>query len=95
MTPPIDPAETERRTRSLRTLAERDSELGRRVEARVTATYGASTSMEDYRFADSFLRDEQATQKMDWVHQSNLRPVRFIFRHLPKPIRYLIKRVVK
>lgn len=91
----VDPSELERRTRALDTLIARDAEIGRLAEARVATQYGTAGSMDDYRFADSFLRDEQATQKMDWVHQGNLRPVRFVYRHLPKPVRYLIKRVVK
>jgi hypothetical protein len=95
MTESVDPTELERRDRALRALVERDAEIGRRAEARVTARYGVSGSMDEYRFADSFIRDEQATQKLDWVHQGNLRPVRFVYRHLPKPIRFLIKRAVK
>lgn len=91
----VDPLELERRARALDALIARDAEIGGRAEKRVATKYGTAGSMDDYRFADSFLRDEQATQKMDWVHQSNLRPVRFVFRHLPKPVRYLIKRVVK
>jgi hypothetical protein len=91
----VDPSELERRTRALDELVARDAEIGRRAEARVAAKYGTSGSMDEYRFADSFLRDEQATQKMDWVHQGNLRPVRFVYRHLPKPVRYLVKKVVK
>jgi len=91
----LDRSELERRERALAELAARDEEIGRRVEARVADRYGTAGSMDEYRFADSFLRDEQATQKLDWVHRGNLRPVRFVYRHLPKPARYLIKRVVK
>lgn len=91
----VDPNELERRRRALDDLVARDAEIGRRAEARVAAKYGTEGSMDEYRFADSFLRDDQATQKLDWVHQGNLRPVRFVYRHLPKPVRYLIKQVVK
>lgn len=90
-----DHSELDRRERALADLVARDAEIGRRVEARVAARYGTAGSMDEYRFADSFLRDEQATQKLDWVHRDNLRPIRFVYRHLPKPARYLIKRVVK
>jgi hypothetical protein len=50
--------------------------------------------VEHYRFDDSFDRDEQATHKIDWVHQDNLRAVRFLYRHLPRPVRFIIKKFV-
>ena len=88
---PLDPAELHRRTVELHA---RDEALGRKVEARVTGIYGASGSVEHYRFDDSFDRDEQATHKIDWVHQDNLRAVRFLYRHLPRPVRFIIKKFV-
>lgn len=92
MSSPLDHADLERRAAALHA---RDAEIGRRVEARVAERYGAGASLEDYRFDDSFARDEQASQRIDWVHQDHLRGVRFIYRHLPRPLRFLIKKVVR
>jgi hypothetical protein len=91
MTHPLDHAEIERRAAALHA---RDADIGRRVEARVAQRYGAASSLEEYRFDDSFARDAQASQKIDWVHQDHLRVVRFVYRHLPRPLRFLIKKVV-
>jgi hypothetical protein len=86
---PIDPDDIQRRSA---VLQERDAEIGRRVEARVAQRYGEGASIEHYRFDDSFARTEQASQKIDWVHQDNLRAVRFVYRHLPRSLRYVIKK---
>lgn len=91
MPAPLDHADIERRAAALHA---RDAEIGRRVEARVAQRYGEGASIEHYRFDDSFARDEQASQRIDWVHQDHLRVVRFVYRHLPRPLRYLIKKVV-
>ncbi len=91
MTLPLDHADRERRTAALHA---RDGEIGRRVETRVMSIYGESGSMEHYRFDDSFARDEQASQKIDWVHQDHLRVVRFVYRHLPRPLRFVIKKFI-
>jgi hypothetical protein len=86
---PIDPDDIRRRSA---VLHERDAEIGRRVEARVARRYGEGASIEHYRFDDSIARTEQASQKIDWVHQDNLRAVRFVYRHLPRSLRYVIKK---
>ena len=51
--------------------------------------------MSGYDFAQSSRRETQATGRIDWVHQPWLRPIRFAYRHLPKPLRYLLKKVAK
>lgn len=86
---PFDRDDIERRSAALH---ERDAEIGRRVEARVAQRYGEGASIEHYRFDDSFARAEQASQKIDWVHQDNLRAIRFVYRHLPRSLRYVIKK---
>ncbi len=79
----------------LASLIARDAELGARAEARVRAKYGASggDAMSGYDFAQSYRREAQATGRIDWVHQPWLRPIRFAYRHLPKPLRYVLKKV--
>ena len=81
----------------LRSLIERDAEIGSRAEARVREKYGTSgnDAMSGYDFAQSSRRETQATGRIDWVHQPWLRPIRFAYRHLPKPLRYLLKKVAK
>ena len=77
-----------------RALEARDAELGAQAEARVRARYGSSTTtaMSGYDFEHSYARDAQATSRIDWVHQPWLRPIRFAYRHLPKSVRYLLKK---
>ena len=79
---------------ALRQLEARDAELGAQAEARVRAQYGSSTdaAMSGYDFEHSYSRDTQATSRIDWVHQPWLRPIRFAYSHLPKSVRYLVKR---
>jgi hypothetical protein len=48
--------------------------------------------MSGYDFEHSYSRDAQATSRIDWVHQPWLRPIRFAYRHLPKSVRYLVKK---
>jgi hypothetical protein len=71
----------------------RDAEFGARAEMRVRAKYGESTSMDGYHFSQSFARDAQASQQIDWVHQPWLRPLRFAYRHTPRWIRFAVKKV--
>ena len=79
---------------ALRQLESRDAELGARAEARVRACYGSTvdTAMSGYDFEHSYARDAQATSRIDWVHQPWLRPIRFAYRHLPKSVRYILKK---
>ena len=81
--------------RQLAEVARRDSEIGARVEQRVRALYGVSASMEGYHFRDSFAKESQASFQIDWVHQPRLRAIRFVYRHLPKSIRYVIKKFAR
>lgn len=76
-------------------LARRDEEIGRRAEARVAGIYGAGDSLEGYRFENSFARDDQATHRVDWVHQDRWRTARFVYRHMPRPLRYGLKRMIR
>ncbi len=80
--------------RYLHELARRDEDIGARVEARVSARYGSDGSLEGYRFDDSFAKQDQATHRVDWVHEDRYRAARFVYRHLPRPVRYGLKRLL-
>lgn len=92
---PLDVSAASVQQRQLSELARRDKEIGARVEQRVRDIYGISTSMEGYHFRDSFAKETQASFQIDWVHQPRLRPIRFAYRHLPKSIRYVIKKIAR
>ena len=77
----------------LEELRLRDAEFGARAETRVRSKYGENTSMDGYHFSQSFARDAQASQQIDWVHQPWLRPLRFAFRHAPRWVRFAVKKV--
>lgn len=92
---PIDAAELARRQRALDQLVQRDIEVGKRAQARVANIYGATatSSLGTYDFSDSFAKHDQVTRRGDWVHRTWLRPIRFFYRHIPKPIRFAIKKL--
>ena len=92
---PVDDAEAARRQRSLDQLIARDSEIGERAKLRVAKIYGptATSSLGTYDFSDSFAKRDQVSRRGDWVHRNWLRPVRFFYRHVPKPIRFAIKKL--
>lgn len=92
---PDDGSNFSQREQTLSKLARRDAEIGARAEQRVRAIYGLSTSMDGYHFRDSFAKESQASYQIDWVHQPWLRPIRFTYRHLPKSIRFLIKKMAR
>ncbi len=91
----IDAAEQDRRQRALDELVQRDIEVGNRVQARVASIYGptATSSLGTYDFGDSFAKRDQVSRRGDWVHRNWLRPIRFFYRHIPKPIRFAIKKL--
>jgi len=92
----VDAAEAARRElviTQLAQLAQRDAEIGAIAEARVLKIYGPATSMDGYHFRDSFAKSAQASQQIDWVHQPWLRPIRFAYRHMPKSLRYMLKKL--
>lgn len=91
MVDPLSPTDIER---YLAELTRRDEEIGLRAEARVAAIYGADGSLEGYRFADSFAKADQATQRVDWVHEDRLRAVRFVYRNMPRSVRFVLKRLL-
>ena len=92
---PVDDAEAARRQRSLDQLIARDSEIGERAKLRVAKIYGptATSSLGTYDFSDSFAKRDQVSRRGDWVHRNWLRPIRFFYRHIPKPIRFAIKKL--
>lgn len=90
-----DAAVVAQRERALTELANRDAAIGTQVEQRVRNIYGISTSMDGYHFRDSFDKEAQASFQIDWVHQPWLRPVRFAYRHLPKSIRFVVKKLAR
>ena len=87
-------AEAARRSRALDLLIARDSEIGERAKSRITKIYGptATSSLGTYDFSDSFAKRDQVSRRGDWVHRNWLRPIRFFYRHIPKPIRFAIKK---
>ena len=89
-----DTAELARRQHQLDLLIARDSEIGERAKLRVANIYGptATSSIGDYDFSDSFAKHDQVSRRGDWVHRNWLRPIRFFYRHIPKPIRFAIKK---
>ncbi len=91
----VDAAEVTRREFALAQLAQRDADIGVIAEARVLSIYGPATSMDGYHFRDSFAKSAQASQQIDWVHQPWLRPIRFAYRHMPKWLRYIVKKLAR
>jgi len=89
-----DAAELARRQHQLDLLIARDSEIGERAKMRVAKIYGptATSSIGTYDFSDSFAKRDQVSRRGDWVHRNWLRPIRFFYRHIPKPIRFTIKK---
>ena len=90
-----DAAELARRQHQLDLLIARDSEIGERAKLRVAKIYGptATSSIGTYDFSDSFAKCDQVSRRGDWVHRNWLRPIRFFYRHMPKPIRFTIKKL--
>ena len=88
-------AEAARISRALDQLIARDSEVGERAKSRVANIYGptATSSLGTYDFSDSFAKRDQVSRRGDWVHRNWLRPIRFFYRHVPKPIRFAIKKI--
>ena len=91
----FDTAELDRRQRALDQLVKRDIEVGDQAQARIASIYGptASSSLGTYDFSDSFAKRDQVSRRGDWVHRNWLRPVRFVYRNIPKPIRFGIKKL--
>ena len=87
-------AEAARIGQALDLLIARDSEIGERVKLRVAKIYGptATSSLGTYDFSDSFAKRDQVSRRGDWVHRNWLRPIRFFYRHIPKPVRFAIKK---
>ena len=90
-----DAAELARRQHQLDLLIARDSEIGERAKLRVAKIYGptATSSIGTYDFSDSFAKRDQVSRRGDWVHRNWLRPIRFLYRHIPKPIRFAIRKI--
>jgi hypothetical protein len=88
-------AEAARRSQALDLLIARDSEIGERAKSRVTKIYGptATSSLGTYDFSDSFAKHDQVSRRVDWIHSNWLRPIRFFYRQIPKPIRFAIKKL--
>jgi hypothetical protein len=88
-------AEAARRSQALNQLIARDNEMGEQAKSRVANIYGpdATSSLGTYDFSDSFAKRDQVSRRGDWVHRNWLRPIRFFYRHIPKPIRFAIKKL--
>lgn len=88
-------AEVARQQRALDLLIARDTEIGERAKLRVAKIYGpaATSSLGTYDFSDSFAKRDQVSRRGDWIHRNWLRPIRFFYRHVPKSIRFAIKKL--
>ena len=88
-------AEAARIGQALDLLIARDSEIGERAKSRVAKIYGptATSSLGTYDFSDSFAKHDQVSRRVDWVHSNWLRPIRFFYRLVPKPIRFALKKL--
>lgn len=71
-------------------LVVRDAQLGEIAQSRERARQITSHGIVgDYEFPPNTSR----VHVTDWVHRKWLRPMRFMFRNLPRPIRKLLKRL--
>ena len=71
-------------------LVVRDAQLGEIAQNRERAWQITSHGIVgDYEFPPNTSR----VHVTDWVHRKWLRPMRFMFRNLPRPIRKLLKRL--
>jgi hypothetical protein len=88
-------AEAARIGQALDLLIARDSEIGERAKLRVAKIYGptATSALGTYDFSDSFAKRDQVSRRIDWVHSNWLRPIRFFYRLVPKPIRFALKKL--
>lgn len=70
-------------------LATRDTAAGERATATRAAIVRAA-GREPTAYA--FPPDRSEVRRIDWVHRGWLRPVRFVFRHLPTGLRRIVKK---
>jgi len=86
VSPKFDPAIVQKK---MQDLAARDAEFVKLAEARERdrqiAKFGA---VREYEFPPN----RSQIHVTDWVHRSWLRPFRFVYRNIPRPLRKLIKR---
>ncbi len=86
VSPNFDPAVVQQK---LADLARRDIEFARLAEAREQqrqlSTYG---SVREYQFPPNTTQ----VHVTNWVHSGWLRPVRFVYRNIPRPLRKYLKR---
>ncbi len=87
VSPTFDPAVVQK---SIEILAERDAEMARLAESRERRRqieqFGA---VREY----SFPPNTTQVHVTNWVHAGWMRPLRFIYRNIPRPLRKLIKRL--
>lgn len=70
-------------------LAAVDAVVGERATAsRIEVLRRRGEVSEPYAFPP----DRSEVRRIDWVHRGWLRPVRFIFRHMPVGLRRLVKK---
>jgi len=86
VSPNLDPATVQER---MEDLAARDAEFVKLAESRERdrqiAEFGAVRKYE-------FPPNTTQVHVTDWVHQPWLRPFRFVYRNIPRPLRRIIKR---
>jgi hypothetical protein len=70
-------------------LAARDSEVGQLATA---ARHEILRRRGEPLSAYAFPPDRSEIRRIDWVHRGWLRPVRFVFRHMPVGLRRLVKK---
>ena len=87
VSPTFDPAVVQQK---IEVLAERDAEFAKmaktREQQRQLERYG---EVREY----SFPPNTSQVHVSNWVHSGWMRPVRFIYRNIPRPLRKMIKKL--
>ncbi len=87
VSPTFDPVVVQKK---MEVLAERDAEFAEMAQAREQ-----QRQIERYGEVREYVFPPNTSQVhvTNWVHSTWLRPVRFIYRNIPRPLRKLIKKL--
>ena len=87
VSPTFDPVVVQKK---MEVLAERDAEFAKMAQAREQ-----QRQIERYGEVREYVFPPNTSQVhvTNWVHSTWLRPVRFIYRNIPRPLRKLIKKL--
>ena len=87
VSPQFDPVVVQKK---IEVLAERDAELAKLAHTR-------EHQRQNKRFGEvreySFPPNTSQVHVTNWVHSGRMRPVRFVYRNIPRPLRKLIKKL--